>query len=233
MNVHRRVFVALGDSLTQQGSDPATCGWVARLQYAYVRSADVQNRGFSGFTTRWVVQQVLPSLREELAEQANRVELVTLWLGANDAALKSGSSENQHVPVEEFRVHLSTIIKTIRDSAPNAKVLLLTPPPVDEQARLQFCESSALMDRSNAAVQRYAQAVIDIAAAERLEVLDIYAVLMQMEPQQRHALFSDGLHFNTLGNEFVFNQLQTKIRLSFPRLDVDALPWPVPDWKTL
>lgn len=233
MNARRRVFVALGDSLTQQGSDPATSGWVARLQYAYVRSADVQNRGFSGFTTRWIVQQVLPSLRTELIEQAGRIELVTLWLGANDAALKDGRSGDQHVPLEEFRVQLSEIIKAIRDGAPTAKLLLLTPPPVDEQARLELCESPALLDRSVAAVQGYAQAVVDIAAAERLEVLDVYAMLMQMEPPQRHALFSDGLHFNMQGNEFIFDQIQAKIHSSFPHLDPDALPWPTPDWKTL
>lgn len=233
MHARRRVFVAVGDSLTQQGSDPATGGWITRLQYAYVRSADVQNRGFSGFTTRWIVQQVLPSLREELIEQAGRIELITVWLGANDAALKDGRAGNQHVPLEEFRVQLSEIIMSIRDGAPNAKLLLLTPPPVDEQARLEFCESPALLDRSSAAVQGYAQVVVDIAAAEHLDVVDIYALLMQMDPQQRHALFSDGLHFNTQGNEFVFDQLQSKIRSSFPHLDPDALPWPTPDWKTL
>jgi hypothetical protein len=45
-------IVLTGDSLTQYAANPSFVGWGILLQNEYVRSADVLNRGLSGYTSR-------------------------------------------------------------------------------------------------------------------------------------------------------------------------------------
>lgn len=52
MTTRRPLFYFIGDSLTQDGSNPATGGWIALLQQQHVRSVDTINRGLSGYNTR-------------------------------------------------------------------------------------------------------------------------------------------------------------------------------------
>lgn len=56
---------------------------------AVVRQVDVANRGFGGYNSRWglkLLQQVLAQ------SDARRVALLTIWFGANDAALPDRSA---------------------------------------------------------------------------------------------------------------------------------------------
>lgn len=47
-----------------------------------VTQADVINRGYAGYNTRWA-QFAVPEISEQFAP--GRVELATVWFGANDA----------------------------------------------------------------------------------------------------------------------------------------------------
>jgi lysophospholipase L1-like esterase len=53
-------IILLGDSLTQQGYYDG--GWGANIARIYQRHADVILRGYSGYTTRWI----LPLLEKRL-----------------------------------------------------------------------------------------------------------------------------------------------------------------------
>jgi hypothetical protein len=78
----RPQFVLFGDSITQRGWEDR--GWAAGLADAYGRKADVINRGYSGYNSRWalhLLDRVFP------AAPAPPPELATVMLGANDAAL--------------------------------------------------------------------------------------------------------------------------------------------------
>lgn len=81
----RPAFVCFGDSITQRGFAP---GWTGMLADAYQRKADVINRGYSGYNTRWALQ-LLPRV---FPAGAPPPELVTLFFGANDAALPDRGS---------------------------------------------------------------------------------------------------------------------------------------------
>nr|KAJ3419520.1 hypothetical protein HK105_006849 [Polyrhizophydium stewartii] len=66
-------ILLFGDSLTQ-------------LADAYVRKLDVVNRGFSGYNTDWC-RLLLPSVLATIRPTPRvRIRLVTVLLGANDAA---------------------------------------------------------------------------------------------------------------------------------------------------
>ena len=82
--MERPAWVLLGDSLTQRGTEPG--GWASTLAQTHVRAIDFFNRGYSGYNTRWILH-MLPGI---LGGIRQRVQLLTLWLGANDAALADG-----------------------------------------------------------------------------------------------------------------------------------------------
>ena len=83
----RPQFLLFGDSITQKSF--AHGGWGAALANAYQRKADVVNRGYSGYNSRWALQlldRVLPE------ESTGDVLLATVFFGANDAALPDRAS---------------------------------------------------------------------------------------------------------------------------------------------
>ncbi len=61
----RPKFILFGDSITQRGFDN---GWVASLANHYIRKADVFNRGFSGYNTRWA-KHLLPTVFKKATNQ--------------------------------------------------------------------------------------------------------------------------------------------------------------------
>ncbi|KAL3671277.1 hypothetical protein V7S43_003209 [Phytophthora oleae] len=122
----RPVLYLLGESITEQGVNPAKSEWVALLQYRYQRSTDVLPREFSGYNTKWFIDFALPVVKNELSTISP--SLITLWLGANDAALPNGQSSRQHVVVETYAANLEKIIHTLRINAPDASILVITPP---------------------------------------------------------------------------------------------------------
>jgi len=114
-------ILLFGDSITQRSfgdlfflesnSDgaskvsPPCYGWGSLLSAIFQRRCDVVSRGLSGFTTRMargVVEQVCS--RDSVGEC---VRLVTVWFGANDAALEGVSP--QHISVEEYGVNLAEV----------------------------------------------------------------------------------------------------------------------------
>ena len=54
----RRKVLLVGDSITQQSFSVTHGGWGAGLQDWYQRTADVYNRGFSGYNSRWIQQSL-------------------------------------------------------------------------------------------------------------------------------------------------------------------------------
>lgn len=83
----RPQFVLFGDSITQKSFSPG--GWGAAVADAYQRKADVVNRGYSGYNSRWALHllgRVFP------AERAGDTALATVFFGANDAALADRGS---------------------------------------------------------------------------------------------------------------------------------------------
>jgi isoamyl acetate esterase len=56
------------------------------LQHAYLRRADVINRGFGGYNTEWL----LPVLQQQIIPSVFNVVLWIILIGANDAMLAPG-----------------------------------------------------------------------------------------------------------------------------------------------
>ncbi|KIW07370.1 uncharacterized protein PV09_02215 [Verruconis gallopava] len=235
-----------GDSITQHGYDPSVSGWVAAVSNAYVRRLTVVNAGLSGYSTDQAVD-VLPRMLPSPAQAKIRVFVV--FFGANDARLPGtgeGSSPEQHVPLAQFKENLRTIVTHPQVQEHGPKIVMITPPPVDE----------ALLTRKNrqaAVTAEYAVQVRILArelAREGLDVkcLDIWTTFMQ-KCGWRHGgpllgalgveqdkttglptLLSDGLHLTAGGNKLVSEELLQLIDREWPELTPMALRFRLPVW---
>lgn len=166
--------------------------------------------------TRWVIERALAIYENELTSQF-QASFVTLWLGANDAALPDGPNKNQHVPLGEYRANLTTLVTSfVPHLEPKARLLLITPPTVIDSVRKD-------KDRSNAVTGEYARVCVEVAKAENVPVLDLHTYFNTTYPTEaeRMTFFADGLHFNAKGNAVVAQLLDAKIKEIFDADEVD------------
>lgn len=87
-SILRPQFVCFGDSITQRGF---SSGWTSLLADAYQRRADVINRGYSGYNSRWALH-LLDHVFPQPTASVPPPRLATIFFGANDAALPDRGS---------------------------------------------------------------------------------------------------------------------------------------------
>ncbi|CAG8597532.1 1467_t:CDS:2, partial [Acaulospora morrowiae] len=156
MNHLYNQIVLFGDSITQG----------AELSQAYVRKLDVYNRGFSGYNTEWakeLLTQLLPNHdSKEQSQNSNRVKivLIKIFFGANDAALKPNK---QHIDLDKYKENLTQMVNMVKksDSESPPRVILITPPPLDEEA--WWNTRGMEIDRKSEVTHQYALACLQVA----------------------------------------------------------------------
>ncbi|KAE9038348.1 hypothetical protein PR001_g5604 [Phytophthora rubi] len=110
-------------------------GWLNRLESDCARSIDIVSRGLSGYNTKWYLKYAMPVIHDEITSGNYKPSLVTIWLGANDAALPDGSMSEQHVPIAAYQNNLAKLVQIFKAIAPDAGILLVTPPHVDDEVQ--------------------------------------------------------------------------------------------------
>jgi lysophospholipase L1-like esterase len=118
-------------------------------------------------------------------------------------------------------------VATFKAKAPLAKILLITPPHVDDSRRRN---AQGKLDRSNASAGTYARACVEEAGKAGVAALDLHTFFNAMPEAKRNAFLVDGLHFNSAGNKIVDEQLRAKIHSAFPDLVPRLEKWQLPDW---
>ncbi|KAK5792209.1 hypothetical protein PVK06_033323 [Gossypium arboreum] len=109
---------------------------------------------------------------------------------------------------------------------PKTLILLITPPPIDEDGRLRhpFVENpSGFPERTNEAAGSFAKACVETAEECGIPVVDLWT-RMQQYPDWRKAYLSDGLHLTKEGNKVVFEEVMKKLEergLSLEKLKAD------------
>ena len=189
----RMGVVLLGDSITQQSFQEG--GWGHLLSDYYVRRADVFNRGFSGYNTEWILQQ-LGEGGGMMSRLYPRPRIVTVFFGANDAALIDGVSPDKHVPVAQYGENLKRIVEMIREQTDDVKphIILIAPPPVVREE-----------DRNDATSAKYSAECVRVAAELAVPVVDVRSAMLADGSWER--FLSDGLHLSKEGNAVVFREL--------------------------
>lgn len=207
----RPAIVLYGDSITQQGFGlNGQVGWASLLANAYIRRADILNRGFSGYNTRHCLELV------PRVFGVGELLFCTVLLGANDAALPG---ERQHVPIDEYGQNLRKIVSSIRKASkkPDLPIILMTPPPFDAPAWDQNKPLPESGSRSNEVARDYGERVKKVGAELNCPVLDVFEA-MGGSGNEYGQFLSDGLHLNGSGNTKLYEGLMELIQRELPQL---------------
>jgi lysophospholipase L1-like esterase len=155
-----------GDSITQRGFEVLNNGWAALLANDYVRRADVINRGYGGYTTRWC-KYVLPHILPPPSE-SNNIILFVIFLDANDSVVQRPNIFSlQHVPILEYKENLKELISIIRSSISSSLPIILVTTPLSFPPTWN---SNSDSKRSLFMNFEYAEAVREVALAENVAI---------------------------------------------------------------
>jgi lysophospholipase L1-like esterase len=232
-------FLLFGDSITQC----STLTLQAYLQTAYIRRFDVLNRGFSGYTAPLGLHMLKRFLsKSALSPGAPQVKVLTLFFGANDSTADLPHlADNQHVSLGDFETALREIVGYEVLKAHGTKVILITPPPIDEH---QLDGTDMRRGRTAENTARYSAAVRDLAKELNVPVVDCWSLFMKkagwagnanegkslpgsLRVEQSNVLvklLSDGLHLTTVGYELLYHELMRVIEQDLPQLAPTKLP---------
>ncbi|GAA85844.1 GDSL lipase/acylhydrolase family protein [Aspergillus luchuensis IFO 4308] len=221
-------FILFGDSLTEMSSSQDYgFGFHAALQHDYSRRLDVINRGFSGYNTSHALK-VLPRF---FPFQTASVKIMTIFFGCNDACLPGNY---QHIPLDIYRENLREIIQHPVVKAQNPRILILTPPPVNEYQLEAFDASEGVPHPSRTANQtrKYAGAASDVALSLGVPIADLWTAFMEaVEWREGDPLigsrevpnhesfqqyFTDGLHLTAKGYRLVYRVVRDTIKQNGP-----------------
>lgn len=161
--------------------------------------------------------------------------VVAIFFGANDASLKLGSASKQHVPIHEYKSNLCRMIEMIQ---PHAHALLISPPPVNEEAWAQHCNESD-SNRSLEESKKYAKVVQEVSSERNLPFVDVWSRIYQsVSPDSKSEsklsdFFCDGLHLSSKGNQAVFEAFMEVVRDSKHIRSPDELPLDAELWDSL
>lgn len=132
----------------------------------------------------------------------NHVKLVTIWLGANDAALPPSP---QAVELGQFADNMHSLVSIFRKGCPNASIVLIAPPPVDAGRRasdLGSRDPPRVSDRDEAHTASYAEAVIQVGKQLNLHVVNAHKDISDKaakDPDGLAKFLYDGLHLSAAG----------------------------------
>ena len=179
------------------------------------------------------------SLGRPRLETTPRVQLMTIFFGANDACLPG---HPQHVHLQTYISSLKNIINHQALKSHGTNLMLVTPPPVDEWQLLGG-------DRTAEHTAKYARAARELGEELLLPVLDLWTIFMRQAGWQEDGtgalagsrdaprnqvlgeLLVDGLHFTYRGYDLMFDNLTQVIQERLPDQVPERLPVVFPDWK--
>ncbi|KAK3615102.1 hypothetical protein LTR56_026803 [Elasticomyces elasticus] len=186
-------FILFGDSILQQSFSPhLTFPFGAALSDAYTRKFDISNRGFSGYNTLQALRAL--SLCLPNPNKAN-MRILFIMFGANDARLpNTPGGPDQHVPLEDFKSNIRHMVSHPSVTAhESVKIILVTPPPVDERKCLAADqEKLPTIDNNNGSHQQhplrrtaattatYAQALRSLGPELNIPILDIHRAMLAL-----------------------------------------------------
>ncbi|XP_074567428.1 GDSL esterase/lipase At5g45920 [Curcuma longa] len=225
----RPKIVLFGDSITEESFGEG--GWGASLAHLFARWADVVLRGYSGYNTRWALKTVERAMEGVCPEGSAPPAVVTVFFGANDASLPDRRSGFQHVPLPEYQSNLRTLCVFLKERWSGTGIILITPPPIDEEGRIQNNgDGSGLPERTNESAGAYAKVCKAVAEELGLPVIDIWSI-MQGCPNWEKSCLSDGLHFTPYGNKVLYEEVVKKLRDG--GLSIGTLPADLPLFSSI
>ncbi|KAF4993012.1 hypothetical protein FDECE_13543 [Fusarium decemcellulare] len=250
--------VLFGDSLFQHSAELIDgFSFQAALQYDFIRRLDIINRGLSGFNSDHALKH-LPDIFPERSASSPKMDYLAILFGANDAVLDNAVT-NQHVPLDRYKENLIKIINHPRITAHKPKILLVTPPPLDEIKSTPRSLSNGHKEalRKFAVSASYSEVVREVAREHPNTILiDLWQAFMDKaaemapgdytpggpllgspengKPGGLDILLHDGLHMGGEGYRVFYETLRPHIGKEWKGLaDDDRTGFVIPDWREL
>ncbi|KAJ4985842.1 GDSL-like Lipase/Acylhydrolase [Stagonosporopsis vannaccii] len=167
-------FILFGDSLTEWAFEEENTGFGWFLENKYRDKVDVRCEGMQSFTSTDLLPDFDRIITQATAPDAPQTLLFTIFLGANDACF---FGKEEYVAMPSFEANIRKFVDTILDHEKlrDAKIVLITPPPINILSPLIGGESKVEMQELNKAERkkmgyrtfinkkRYAERVVQIA----------------------------------------------------------------------
>ncbi|KAL1425307.1 hypothetical protein MTO96_019320 [Rhipicephalus appendiculatus] len=179
-----RIYL-FGDTLTQSSFNIG--GWGSLIAEYFSRRCDVLTRGLCGYSTRaW--RHALPLVLGP--EDARCAAALVLMVGTSDSA-DPRDPEATHVPLDEYADNACGISY--------GKIILVTPPPIDEQLWLAHCRRRGRNTvRTSSSVTKYAKACAMVGLGKGVKVVDAHSHFLNDAHWSR--LLSDGINLSPAGS---------------------------------
>jgi len=207
--MNKKILI-FGDSITWGACDKEG-GWATRLK-RYTDQQTIAGKanpdevyilGISGDNSDDLVKRFQVELSSRLDEEMELVIIIAI--GTNDSKFSVTTMENR-VSRLRYQENISRLIKEGKEATKEIVLIGLT--PVDDE--LLGVEDLGLMETyDNINVQKYNKALKEVAAANKIPLIELYEYLKKHAPKE---LLSDGLHPNTEGHELIYRKVLTELK---------------------
>ena len=128
-------------------------------------------------------------------------------IGSNDSCLNA-SKNNQHVPLDEYKSNLKSIISFLESlNLDRKKIILITPPCYYHEKFTDYCKKvkKPLPFKSNQETFKYSQACLEVANQEKVDCYNFFQLTTNHEKSSDN--FSDGLHLSKSGAQLLYESI--------------------------
>ncbi|ORY02869.1 hypothetical protein K493DRAFT_254511 [Basidiobolus meristosporus CBS 931.73] len=121
-----------------------------------------------------------------------------------------------------------------RYHSPNTRILLITPPPLDEPAWEKTCLSKGkTLDRNAETTYSYAIGCVEVAEELNIPVVNLWRLVDDSIVEEERELCEflvDGLHLSALGNAVLAKGILAKINAVWPEIYPENMEMILPWW---
>lgn len=214
-------IVTFGDSVTApRGSATVYSTLLAAELACEGRDVTVINAGIGGHTTK--------NGRDRFAKDVlvKKPAVAVIMFGINDAAIdvwKKPPATAPRVSLADYRQNLSDMVRVLK--APGARVVLMTSNPIhwSDATRKLYAQAPYRpedADGFNVVLRDYVQAVREIAQAEGVGLVDVFAAFQAHDAQpgkKPGSLARDGMHPDDAGQRIISDLLIAHLAAADPR----------------
>jgi lysophospholipase L1-like esterase len=216
-----QTIVTFGDSVTAvRGRTAIYSGLLADELSFDGRAVNVINAGIGGHTTK----DGKARFQKDVLEP--HPDVAVIMFGINDAAVdvwKNPPATTPRVPLADYRENLTAMVRALK--AQGARVALMTSNPIhwSEVTRKLYAKPPYLPDDVegfNVLLREYVQAVREIARAEDVGLVDVFAAFQAREALPGHhpgSLTRDGMHPDDEGHRLIADALIEHLTAADPR----------------
>lgn len=194
-----KTIVCFGDSLTYGYCADYGTDYVSLLRKQIkidFPEADitVKNKGENGETSREGLRRL------ECDVLHYNPDIIIMLFGSNDSAF----SDYQHRGIEEFSFNYDRIISAVKEKE-NIELILMTPPPVIEEADMPFIE--------NAVLNKYCDIIKEKAEENSLMLIDLNKAFINADNGNLSRFMQwDGVHISTEGYMLFFDTVYKAVK---------------------